>query len=136
MFRILKLVLSCAVIVPAYSQVSPISHFVSPSYPPLARQAGISGQTTLALKVSREGTVRVAAEESSTHPLLTQEAKRCVEAWSFAPGTRERTMSVTLYFGLTGAPVDTNATATVTADFAGSSVRVYVTSNPAPMVRP
>jgi hypothetical protein len=43
----------------AISQVAAISHVVSPSYPPLARQAGVSGQTTLLLgsgsRLHREG---------------------------------------------------------------------------------
>ena|SRR6516165_9816449 len=39
-----RLAMLCAAIAPAYSQVASISHFSSPSYPPLARQAGIAGQ--------------------------------------------------------------------------------------------
>ena len=112
------------------------SQFTPPLYPSLARQAGIAGQATLVLEVNRGGAIGAIREASSTHPLLAQEAKRAVEKWSFVPDSREQRLSVTVYFGFAGAPVDSHPKARVTVDFAASSIRVYVTSNPAPMVRP
>jgi hypothetical protein len=135
-YRSLILALLCAAAAPAYSQVAFISHFSSPLYPPLARQAGIAGEATMTVRVSREGKVAVVPEPTATHPILAEEAKRCVETWSFTDGTQERKVFVKIYFGFSGAPVDSNPKTTVTADFAESSVHVYVTTNPAPMVRP
>ncbi|HKE21061.1 MAG TPA: TonB family protein, partial [Bryobacteraceae bacterium] len=115
---------------PPDSHFAPISKFVPPSYPPLARQAGISGQATITLEVNREGVITATRVESSTHPMFAQEAKRCVEKWSFVTDSRQRRLSVTFYFGFTGAPVEMNPKTTVTVDSATSSVRVYLTSNP------
>jgi hypothetical protein len=129
------LALLYAVVAPAYSQVASISHFSSPSYPPIARQAGIAGQATFTVRVTPEGRIAV-SEASAAHPLLVGEGKRCIETWSFTGVTQERKLSVTIYFGFTGTPVETNPKTAVTADFSDSSIRVYVTTNPAPMVRP
>lgn len=130
------LTLLCAVIAPGYSQVASVSHFSSPSYPPLARQAGIAGQATFAVRVTPEGKIAAVSETSAAHPLLLEAGKRCIETWSFTSSTRERKVSVTIYFGFTGAPVETNPKTDVTADFSDSSVLVYVSTNPAPMVHP
>jgi TonB family protein len=147
-YRRLIVALLCAGITPGFSQVALISHFSSPSYPPLARQAGIGGQVTLSVRVTAEGSVAAVSEAldrdvpmerrgaTGGHPLLVEEAKRCIATWTFSGSTRERRVIVTIYFGFTGAPVDSNPKTTVTADFAESAVRVYVTTNPAPMVRP
>jgi hypothetical protein len=99
------------------------------------RQAGIAGQATFTVQVTPEGKIAV-SEASAANPLLVEEGKRCIETWSFTGVTRERKVSVTIYFGFTGTPVETNPKSTVTADFSDSSIVVYVTTNPAPMVRP
>jgi TonB family protein len=119
-----------------FAQAVPqIKHFVSPEYPPLARRAGLSGQTTFRLTVNNDGRV-AASTESASHPLLAEHAKACVEKWTFTPGVRSGTISVRLYFGFAGKPVESDPKTAVTADFAGSSVSVYVTTSPAPNVHP
>jgi TonB family protein len=120
----------------AFAQPAQIAHFVSPSYPPLARQAGISGQARVGLILGRDGAVTATSEESSTHPLLGEEVKRSVEHWVFAAAERQRKISVIVYFGFAGEPRDIDPNTTVTADFDESLVRVYVTTSPAPAVRP
>jgi TonB family protein len=134
--RRLLIALLCAAVVPALPQVASISHFVAPSYPPLARQVGISGQARVALSVARNGSVANISEEASTHAFLAEEVKRSVERWSFSSATRDRKVTVIVYFGFSGEPRDINPKTTVTADFDDSLVRVFVTTNPAPSVRP
>jgi TonB family protein len=129
MYRIVILMLY-AVAAPLYSQVGAISHFLSPSYPTLAWQASISGHAVLVLKVNNQGSVTAIDEQSATHPLLAQEAKRCAAQWSFTPGTQARTISVTVNFGFSGPPAEHMLRPTVSADFAESSIRVYVPVNP------
>jgi TonB family protein len=67
---------------PTAAQTAHISHFVSPQYPPLARQAMIAGQVTLKVDVAPDGTVMNLEEESSAHRLLAQEAKSSVNKCS------------------------------------------------------
>ncbi len=121
---------------PVRAQVAQIAHFVSPIYPPLARQAMISGQVTLRADLAEDGTITSILEESSAHPLLAQHAKACVGEWKFQAGTHERRVSVVLYYGFSGTIRESNPVTTVKADFAGSTVRVYITTDPVPTVHP
>ena len=50
-------------------------------------------------EVNREGVITATHGESSTDPLFEQDAKRCVEKWTFVPDSRQRRLSVTFYFG-------------------------------------
>lgn len=59
----------------ALGQAVQISRFVSPEYPPLARQAMISGQVTLNVELERFGTVAGFAGDPSGHPLLVEWVK-------------------------------------------------------------
>jgi hypothetical protein len=140
MCRCLILALLCAAIRPAYSQVASISHFVAPLYPPLARQALVSGQAAFVLNIAKDGSVATISEQSSDqwtkHPLLTQAAKGCVQEWKFQPATRERMVTVVVFYGFSGTTRESNPVTTVKADFADSVVRVYVLTDPAPAVHP
>ena len=55
---------------PPDSHLAPSSNFVPPSYPPLARQAGISGQATITLEVNREGVVTATRGNRQPTPCL------------------------------------------------------------------
>jgi TonB family protein len=121
---------------PVFAQVALISHFVAPVYPALARQALISGQVGLRVALDSDGALLSVAAESSSHPLLLEQAKASVSEWKFQSGARNRQVSVTIYFGFSGTVRDSNPITTVKADFAGSAVDVYVTTDPAPRVRP
>jgi protein TonB len=49
----------------------------NPTYPPLARQAGISGDVELKLEIRKDGSVQSATVVSG-HPMLTQgRARQC-----------------------------------------------------------
>ena len=112
---------------PALAQVS---HFVSPTYANLARQAGIFGQVELKVKVSKDGSI-LAVSGSPAHPLLAQEAKACVKEWKFQPGSEERTISVTFDYRFSDTMRD-NPRTLVQADFAQSGIHVVVTTDPPP----
>ena len=118
-----------------HAQLAQIAHFVSPPYPALARQAMISGQVTLKAAVDKEGSITAVSEESSAHPLLAQEAKASVKEWRFQSASRDRTISVIFYYGFSGTTKEFNPITTVKADFAGSTVRVFITTDASPTVR-
>lgn len=121
---------------PLLAQLAQVSHFVSPSYPPLARQALISGQVTLTVNVDKDGLVTGASEAPSAHPLLAQWAKECIGEWKFQSASRERKVTVVFYYGFSGTTRESDPKTTVKADFVGSSVRVFITTDPAPSVHP
>jgi TonB family protein len=113
-----------------------IERFVSPSYPPLARQALISGQVTLDVTVNNDGSVKKTSEDLSAHPLLAQEAKACIAEWKFHAGSAERRTAVIFYYGFSGTTREINPRTTVTANFTEAAVRVYITTDPAPTEHP
>lgn len=55
-----------------------------PQYPPLARQARISGKVTLHAIIAKDGTVQQ-LEVMSGHPLLIQSALDAVRQWRYRP---------------------------------------------------
>jgi protein TonB len=61
-----------------------ILHQVIPVYPPLARQARISGVVHLEAVISREGTVE-SLRVTSGHPLLAEAALEAVRQWVYRP---------------------------------------------------
>jgi TonB family protein len=132
--------LLCAAVLPGYSQVTSLSHFVSPLYPPLARQALVSGQAAFVVNVAKDGSVANISEQSSDqwtkHPLLTQGAKACVQEWKFQPAARERMVTVVVFYAFSGITRESNPVTTVRADFDDSVIRVYVVTDPAPAVHP
>ena len=57
---------------------------VKPTYPPLARQARISGTVVFSAIISKEGTIENLALVSG-HPLLVSAAKEAVSQWVYKP---------------------------------------------------
>jgi protein TonB len=65
-------------------QAAKIAHQVTPVYPPLARQARLSGIVRLEAVISRSGTIE-SLQVMSGHPLLTQAALDAVRQWVYQP---------------------------------------------------
>jgi protein TonB len=65
-------------------QAAKIVHQVTPVYPPLARQARISGIVRLEAVISRSGLIE-SLQVMSGHPLLTQAALDAVRQWVYQP---------------------------------------------------
>jgi protein TonB len=65
-------------------QAAKIVHQVTPVYPPLARQARISGIVRLEAAISRSGTIE-SLQVMSGHPMLTQAALDAVRQWVYQP---------------------------------------------------
>jgi TonB family protein len=61
-----------------------VTHLMSPSYPPLARQARISGTVVAKISVSNDGKVD-SVEIVSGHPLLRQAVADSLRQWTFSP---------------------------------------------------
>lgn len=58
--------------------------FVKPVFPPIARQARITGTVRLEAIIGRDGAIRN-LKPLSGHPLLTQAAIQAVQQWRYAP---------------------------------------------------
>jgi TonB family protein len=121
---------------PAFCQGGALSHFIAPTYPPLARQAMISGQVVLQVDVAPDGKVVDLKEEASPHPLLLQEAKTTARQWEFQEWPKSRQVTVSIYFGFSGTARECNPTTVVKANFAASTIKVFVTTDGVPTVRP
>jgi protein TonB len=65
-------------------QAAKLVNMVRPVYPPLARQARISGTVRLHAIIAKDGTV-VQLEVISGHPLLVQAALDAVRQWRYQP---------------------------------------------------
>jgi protein TonB len=61
-------------------------HQVTPPYPPLARQTGISGTVVLQAIIGRDGCIRD-LQVLSGHPLLIPAAVDAVRQWLYQPTT-------------------------------------------------
>lgn len=61
-------------------------HQVTPPYPPLARQAGVSGTVMLQAIIGRDGSIRD-LQVLSGHPLLIRAAMDAVRQWLYQPTT-------------------------------------------------
>jgi TonB family protein len=135
-----SLALLLCIAIPGCAQVAQIAHFVSPRYPPLARQALISGQVAVDLSVNTDGIVKKVeqrpTDRSSSHPLLVQWTKDSVSEWKFQPLDREAEVSVVFFYGFSGTTKESNPITTVKVDFHGPSILVFITTDPAPAVHP
>jgi protein TonB len=60
---------------------------VEPSYPQVARAAGIQGRVVLRAVVGTDGSVERVQVVSSPHPLLAQAAEDAVMGWRYRPAT-------------------------------------------------
>ena len=109
-----------------YGQITQIAHFVSPSYPPLARQAGITGQVTVTGTINKDGSVSNMSASESAHPLLADWTKKSVAEWKFEPKNYESRLVVTFYYGYSGDTRESNPNTTVKVDFHDLNIRVYL----------
>jgi TonB family protein len=82
---------------PLRAQSRPAVHKVSPTYPPIARQMGITGTVIVAATVDPAGKV-IKAESSSGNKLLATSAIDAVKQWKFAPGDTTDTIPVSVTF--------------------------------------
>jgi protein TonB len=82
-------------------------HKVTPTYPPLARQARIQGSVVLAALIGKDGSIQN-LKVVSGHPMLTSSALDAVRQWKYKP-----------YF-LNGEPVEVDTQITVNFTLAGS----------------
>jgi len=106
-----------------------LAHFVSPQYPPLARDGKISGQVNLKLTVAKDGKVTNVLADGP--PNLAQPAKVLVREWKFEEGPQEHTVTVTLHYRFSDTPREYPKTI-VEADFA-SRISVFVTTDGVPV---
>ncbi len=81
-------------------------HKVTPTYPPLARQARIQGAVVLAAVIGKDGSIQN-LKVVSGHPMLTSAALDAVRQWKYKP-----------YF-LNGEPVEVETVITVNFTLAG-----------------
>jgi len=77
---------------------------VQPAYPPLARQARVSGTVRVEATIGKDGRVKRAVAISGP-PLLRQAAAEAVQRWKYSPGTlngepQEVTTQVDVAFAL------------------------------------
>lgn len=121
---------------PILGESGTLARFVAPSYPPLARQAMISGTVGMTLTVGIDGKLDAVKVDSSTHPLLTQETESAVRQWEFHPWSRQRPVSVVVYFGFSGNTRENNPRTVIKAEFFLSTIRVFVTTDAFPAVMP
>ena len=77
----------------------PIVKKVDPVYPPLARQARISGVVHLQVVIATDGTMK-AMSVLSGHPLLVPAAIEAARQWTFTPPPRELTTYLDIPFML------------------------------------
>ena len=130
---------------PLWAQSVQVAHFVAPTYPPLARQAMISGQVVLELTLDQNGTVKesvVVADSAITsrigtpNPILVGESKQCVQEWRFHTSGKPQQIRVLFIYGFSGTTRDTDPKTKVTADFDESSTRVFITTDAVRAVQP
>lgn len=130
--------LALALILPAAGAESEtrIVHFVAPSYPQLCVQAMIYGGVGLRLSIAKNGTVTNVEQEQTEHPLrlLSAAAAKDVREWRFNAASRERHANVLLIYGLSGRTREHDRETIVRADFEGSQIRVFITTDNMPML--
>jgi len=112
-----------------------ISYFVSPAYPPLARQAMQSGDVTLTVTVDASGKPTDIVV-NTPYPLLGGPTKETVSQWRFAPvpPPSTRKCQVFFHFGFSGTPRECNPNTVVAVDL--ETPRVIVTVDPRPPFAP
>jgi TonB family protein len=82
---------------PLHAQARSAVHKVSPTYPPIARQMGITGTVVVAVTVDPTGKV-IKAESSSGNKLLANSAIDAVKQWKFTPADTTDTIPVAVNF--------------------------------------
>src|ERR1700676_5530636 len=71
-------------------------HVLSLTYPPVARQARITGDVVLIAHIGSDGSVSIPIRKSG-HPLLLQAAEDNLKAWKFQTGESQE-MEITYHF--------------------------------------
>jgi protein TonB len=82
---------------PMHAQERAAVHKVQPTYPPIARQLGITGVVVVTTTVDPTGKV-IKAESTSGNKLLAPSAIEAVKQWKFAPGDATDTFPVSVNF--------------------------------------
>ena len=70
---------------------------ITPTYPPLAKQARIQGSVVLQAVIGKDGTIQNLRAVSG-HPMLIQSAIDAVRQWKFSPGEGTATVTVDVNF--------------------------------------
>lgn len=91
-------VLSISLFLYPGQMLSQVTHFVSPTYPVLARQARIEGIVTAEVRLTPAGTVD-SVESSGRNPMLKEEVIHNVKQWRFVPG-KTQMLSISYEFKL------------------------------------
>ncbi|SRR5258708_11842201 len=73
-------------------------HVVSLNYPPVARQARITGDVVLVAQIGSDGRVSIPVRRSG-HPILLQAAEDNSKKWKFQSG-EDQEMEITYHFKL------------------------------------
>lgn len=106
-----------------------ISYFVAPEYPPLARQAMMSGDVMLTVIVDASGKPSDISVDAP-YGLLGGPAKETVAKWRFnpVPPPSTRRGYVFIHYSFSGIARDCNPTTTIAADM--EKLRIIVTVDP------
>lgn len=96
-FKFLIPAIALLAVAPLLAQERATLHKVPPTYPPIARQLGITGTVVVITTVDAAGKV-VKAESTSGNKLLATAAIDAVKQWKFAPGDATQTFPVSVNF--------------------------------------
>lgn len=91
------LAILCLALVPLNAQERNVVHRVPPTYPPIARQMGITGVVVVMATVDASGKV-IKADSTSGNKLLATSAIEAVKQWKFAIGDGTQTFAVSVNF--------------------------------------
>jgi TonB family protein len=102
----------------------PIVKRVEPEYPPLARQARISGVVKFVVTIAADGSV-ANLEVQSGHPLLVPAALQAVKNWTFQPTGSEIRTTLDVPFTLPPGDAPAAAATATTLQAAGAPMEQY-----------
>ncbi len=94
---LLALALVLFAVAPLHAQGRAAVKKISPAYPPIAKQLGITGTVVVIATVDASGKV-VKAESTSGNKLLATAAIEAVKQWRFATGDVTETFPVSINF--------------------------------------
>lgn len=123
-------------VVPGRAQGPYVAFFSAPSYPPIARQAMISGRVTLDIQIEKNGAIKQIRDRYSDNPLLLEASRVCVSEWKFHESKYGHDASITFFYSFSGRVAEVNPKTTVRADFPGASLRVFVVTDAFPVLPP
>lgn len=102
-----------------------ITKFVSPDYPVIARQAQVSGDVHLTIRIATEGVVESASKVSGPE-ILADYAQKNVQTWRFTRQSATREVEVVYSYRLREPKVYGNVVPSVSLD---SPTRVVIVTN-------